>query len=180
MSMTFAEMWNNGWAALRAYWYFRRATELGSKVRVWGNPAIRNRGRMVIHDRVRVYSTMARTEMGVGPDGLLEIGEGTSINWGVSIAATKLVKIGANCMIGAQVMMMDTDFHRMEPDRRMERPESEPIILEDNVWLAGRVIVLRGVTIGHDSVVGAGSVVARDIPPRSVAVGFPARVVQKL
>jgi maltose O-acetyltransferase len=50
--------------------------------------------------------------------------------------------------------------------------------MEDNVWLGNRVIVLPGVTIGHDAVVGAGAVVVKDIPPRSVAIGNPARVVK--
>jgi maltose O-acetyltransferase len=51
-------------------------------------------------------------------------------------------------------------------------------VLQDNVWLGNRVIVLPGVTIGHDAVVGAGAVVSRDIPPRSVAVGVPAQVIK--
>ena len=57
---------------------------------------------------------------------------------------------------------------------------SGPIILEENVWLGARVIVLRGVTVGAGSVIGAGSVVTRDIPPRSVAAGLPARVIRAL
>jgi maltose O-acetyltransferase len=75
---------------------------------------------------------------------------------------------------------MDNDFHRLEPERRQEKPPSSPIILEENVWLGARVIVLPGVTIGAGTVVGAGSVVTRSIPSRSVAVGVPARVVKSL
>jgi len=75
---------------------------------------------------------------------------------------------------------MDNDFHRLEPERRNERPDSAPIILEDNVWLGARVIVLKGVTIGEGSVIGAGSVVTKDIPPRSLAVGMPAKVIKTL
>ena len=59
---------------------------------------------------------------------------------------------------------MDNDFHRIEPERRLEWPESKPIIIEDNVWLGARVIVLAGVTIGDDSCIGAGSVVNRRHP----------------
>jgi maltose O-acetyltransferase len=75
---------------------------------------------------------------------------------------------------------MDNDFHRVEPERRHEVPESLPIILGENVWLGARVVVLRGVTIGAHSVVAAGSVVTRDIPPRTLAAGVPARVVREL
>ena len=75
---------------------------------------------------------------------------------------------------------MDNDFHRIEPERRLERPESRPITIDDNVWIGARVIVLAGVTIGADSCIGAGSVVIDDIPPRSLAVGVPARVIREL
>ena len=77
-------------------------------------------------------------------------------------------------------MIIDNAFHRLEPDRRMERPESGPAVLEENVRLGARVIVMAGVTIGADSAVGAGSVVTRDVSPGSVAAGVPARVVRDL
>jgi maltose O-acetyltransferase len=76
--------------------------------------------------------------------------------------------------------MMDNDFHRLEPERRDEIPPSAPIVLEEGVWLGVRVIVLRGVTIGAGSVVGAGSIVVRDVPPRSLAAGAPAKVIRTL
>lgn len=76
--------------------------------------------------------------------------------------------------------MMDNDFHSLKPERRTEQPDSAPIILEENVWIGARVIVLRSVTIGRGSVVGAGSIVNRDISPRSLAVGVSARVIRKL
>jgi acetyltransferase-like isoleucine patch superfamily enzyme len=105
---------------------------------------------------------------------VLEIGEATSINYGTSIAAPESVRIGPRCNIGTYVIIMESDFHRLEPERRNEHPESRPIVLEGNVWLGARVIVLGGVTIGAVSVVVAGLVVTHDIPPRSVAVGMTA------
>jgi maltose O-acetyltransferase len=68
----------------------------------------------------------------------------------------------------------------MEPERRNEMPASAPIVLEENVWIGIRAIVLRGVTIGQGSVIGAGSVVVNDVPPRSLAAGVPARVIRTL
>lgn len=135
---------------------------------------------MRIRDRVRLVSTIVPLEIGVGADATLEIGEGVFINYGVSLGVTKLVLIGAGSSIGPYVMMMDNDFHRLEPERRNELPPSAPIVLEDNVWLGARVTVLRGVTIGAGSVIGAASVVVHDIPPRSVAAGVPARVLRTL
>ena len=175
-----SRVWNNGWAVLRARYYLRQATSVGPKVRLWGRPSVRNDGRMIIGNRARLVSTITPLELVAGRDGTLEIGEGVFINYGCSIAASKLIRIGPNCSIGTYVIIMDNDFHRLEPERRNERPESMPIILEENVWLGARVIVLRGVTIGAGSAIGAGSVVTRDIPPRSVAVGVPARVIKTL
>jgi acetyltransferase-like isoleucine patch superfamily enzyme len=171
---------DNGAAVARAQWHLRSAERLGARVRLWGNPQITNSGRLLVGERVRLVSTIATLEIAVGPEGLLEIGDSVFINYGCSLGVTKSIKIGKNCSIGTHVIMMDNDFHRMEPERRNERPESRPIVLEDNVWLGARAIVLRGVTIGEGSVVGAGSVVTRDVPPRSVAAGVPAKVVKAL
>jgi acetyltransferase-like isoleucine patch superfamily enzyme len=169
-----------GPAVLRARWYLRDATRLGSKVRVWGHPAISNRGTLSIGDRVRIVSTIATTEIRVSEGGSLDIGDSVYINHGCSIGATLSIRIGANCSIGSHTIIMDNDFHRIEPERRDELPPSAPIVLEERVWLGVRVIVLRGVTIGAGSVIAAGSVVVRDIPARSLAGGVPAKVIRTL
>ena len=169
-----------GWPVLQGRWYFRGATELGERVRVWGRPVVAPYGRLVVHPRVQVRSTVAKTELVVYDGGLLEIGERVYINYGCSIAASQHISIGARCSIGTHVMMMDNDFHRLEPERRDERPESRPIIIEENVWIGGRTIILGGVTIGADSAIGAGSVVTTDVPPRTVVAGSPARVIREL
>ena len=178
--MRLGSVWSDGWAVVRAYWYLRGATHLGKRIRVWGRPAVQAHGRLIVGDRVRLVSTIARTELVVGPDGTLEIGESAFINYGCSIAANQLVRIGSMCSLGTHVIIMDNDFHRIDPERRNERPESRPIILEKNVWVGARAIILRGVTVGAGSVIGAGSVVTRDVPPRSVAAGMPARVIRSL
>ena len=135
---------------------------------------------MIIGARVRLVSTAAKLEIATLEGGTLEIGERTFVNYGGSIAPAESVHIGADCLIGTHSIIMDNDFHRIEPERRLEWPESKPIVIEDNVWLGARVIVLGGVTIGRDSCIGAGSVVTGDIPPRSLAVGVPARVIRTL
>jgi acetyltransferase-like isoleucine patch superfamily enzyme len=165
---------------LWACWCLRRATHLGQGARVWGRPSLRLGGTCWIGDRVRLVSTIATTEVVVKRGGLLEILDGTYINYGCSIAVTNRLRIGTQCRIGPYVMISDNQFHCLEPDRRDELPESEPVTLEDNIWLGARVIVLPGVTIGMNSVIGAGSVVSRDIPPNSVAAGVPAKVIKKL
>lgn len=178
--MSIKDIWQNGLAVLRARYFLRQADLIGPKVRVWGKPVVKSWGNLAISDRVRLVSTIATTEIVVGGEGKLTIGASTFINYGCSIAAEQLVEIGANCSIGTYVMIMDNNFHRLEPDRRNERPCSHPIRLGDNVWLGGRVIILPGVTIGNDSVIGAGSVVTKNIPAGVVAGGVPAKVIRTL
>ncbi len=178
--MNSRQVWDDGTAVLRAQWYLRHATSVGSRVRLRGRPIILNQGRMLIGSRVQLVSTAATLELVAMKGGTLEIGERTLVNYGGSIAAAESVRIGARCLIGTHAIIMDNDFHRIEPERRLEWPESKPINIEDNVWLGARVIVLGGVTIGEDSCIAAGSVVNQDIPPRSLAAGVPARVIRKL
>lgn len=135
-----------------------------------------NGGALVIGARTRIYSTTVPSEFATYPGGRLEIGERVFLNYGASIVAHELVRIGNGCDIGTYAIIMDNDYHGVE--ERHQLPPSAPIVIEDNVWLGARVIVLKGVTIGHDSVIGAGSVVTRSIPARSVAAGVPARVLR--
>ncbi len=173
-------VWENGKSVVRARWYLRHADEVGTRVRLGGRPAVTNHGRMIIGERVQLVSTIATLELVADEGGLLDIGPRTLVNFGCSLVATKLVRIGAHCHIGPYTMMLDNDFHRVEPERRLERPESKPIIVEENVWIGARVILMSGVTVGKDACVGAGSVVTSDIPPRTLAAGVPARVIREL
>lgn len=180
MTVSIAQLRSDGQAVLMARWYLRNADEVGTRVRLRGRPRVENLGRLIVHDRVQLVSTVAKLDIATGPDGIMEIGSRTFVNYGTSISASERVTIGANCQIGTYVIIMDNSFHRLEPERRHERPPSQPIVLEDNVWLGARVIVMPGVTIGTGCAVGAGSVVTRDLPPRSLAAGVPARVLRTL
>ena len=106
------------------------------------------------------------------------IGPGTFVNSGAVILDVGRVVIGADVQIGPNVQIL-TPTHPLEPDLRRSGAEAaEPITIGDNAWLGGGVIVCPGVTIGRDTVVGAGAVVTRDLPPGVLAVGNPARVVR--
>jgi acetyltransferase-like isoleucine patch superfamily enzyme len=174
------QLWTDVRSVLGARWYLRHADEVGARVRVRGRPMISNYGRMVIGSRVQLISTAATLEIVTRQGGTLEIGDRTLVNYGGSIAAADSVRIGPRCLIGPHVLIMDNDFHRIEPERRLEWPESKPITIGENVWIGARVIVLAGVTIGDDSCIGAGSIVNEDIPPRVFAAGVPARVIRHL
>ncbi|MBR7676493.1 sugar O-acetyltransferase [Streptomyces sp. NPDC054796] len=108
------------------------------------------------------------------------IGPRTFANWGLVLADVARITIGADVQIGPHVQLL-TPTHPLEPEPRRAKWESaKPITIGDNVWLGGGVIVCPGVTIGEDTVVGAGSVVTRDLPPGVLAVGNPARVIREL
>lgn len=163
------------WPALNARIRLRGAV-LGRRVTLRGRPAVTNDGRMTFGDRVRLVSTVARLELVTLPGGHLEIGDNVFINYGSSLVASSHVRVGNDCLIGTHVMVMDCDFHRVE-DKSWDTTGT-PILIEDRVWLGNRSMVLKGVRIGHDSVVAAGSVVTRDVPPRAVVAGVPAVVVR--
>ena len=162
--------------ALNARVRLRGAT-LGRRVTLRGRPVVSNQGRMTIGDRARLVSTVVPLELVTLPGGHLELGTNVFVNYGTSIVASTHVRIGDDCLIGTHVMVMDTDFHRVE-DKAWDTGGS-PVILEDRVWLGNRCMVLKGVRIGHDSVVAAGSVVTRDVPPRTLVAGVPAAIVRQ-
>ena len=97
------------------------------------------------------------------------------------------ITLGDNVNLGADVMLLDTDCHSIDyMDRRtrstddVRNTKSKPIIIEDDVLVGARSIVMKGVTIGARSVIGAGSVVTRSIPTDSIAAGNPCRIIKKI
>jgi len=113
-------------------------------------------------------------------DAKISIGEGTICTSNLSVVAQEAVTIGKECNIGDMVSILDSDFHGIGADERKQEGESAPVVIEDNVWLGNRVIVLKGVTIGENSVVAAGAVVTNSIPSNVIAGGVPAKVIRDL
>jgi maltose O-acetyltransferase len=110
----------------------------------------------------------------------IHIGARTFVNYNLTALDVARITIGEDCQIGPNVQLL-TPTHPIDPQPRRDKLEAaEPIVLEDNVWLGGGVIVCPGVTIGENSVIGAGAVVTRDIPANVVAVGNPARVIRSV
>jgi len=110
----------------------------------------------------------------------ITVGAGTFINYNLTALDVAPITIGRDCQIGPNVQLL-TPTHPIDPQPRRDKLEAAlPITLGDNVWLGGGVIVLPGVSIGENSVIGAGSVVTRDVPANVVAVGNPARVIRSI
>src|SRR3954470_3035112 len=157
--------------------YLRHCNEVGKRARTRGMPFIENLGRIVIGDDFNFVSLFVQSHLVTGPGALLEIGNSVSINFGAGISAHEHVKIGERVRMGPYVMIMDSDYHAAKD--RNEKPTA-PVVIEDDVWLAGRVSVLRGARIGKGSVITAGSVVSGEIPAGVIAGGVPARVFRRI
>lgn len=162
---------------LNARLQLRRASRVGS-VRLRGRALVKNDGRMVFGDRLRLWGNVVPLQFTCFRGGRLEIGEGTFINHGSDISAATSVTIGGNCNIGQFAIIIDSDFHDLYDHQAPGA--AAPVIIEDDVWLAARVTVLRGSRIGRGSVIGAHAVVSGEIPPYSLAVGVPAKVIRSL
>ena len=112
--------------------------------------------------------------------GAISIGDRTFVNVDAVMLDVAPITIGAACQIATRVQLL-TATHPIDPEpRRLGWEYGQPITLGDNVWLGGGVIVCPGVTIGEDTVVGAGAVVTRDLPAGVVAAGVPARVQREI
>lgn len=110
----------------------------------------------------------------------LHVGARSFVNFNLVALDVREIYIGDDVQIGPNVQLL-TATHPLEPGLRRDKWEGgKPIIIENNVWLGGGVIVCPGVTIGENTVVGAGAVVTRDLPAGVVAVGNPAKPIRQL
>lgn len=118
------------------------------------------------------------------PGAQISIGAGTVFNNSCTlIANTTSISIGKDCRIGFGFVCMDSDFHGLKPgERDMEgtRLPDAPVSIGDNVFIGSGVTVLKGRRIGDGSVIAAGSVVTRDVPPNCIAGGNPCRVIRQI
>ena len=112
---------------------------------------------------------------------LITIGSNSFLNYDAILMDCAPITVGDDVSIGPRAQLL-TALHPVDDhELRRERWErAEPIVVGDNVWFGGGVIVCAGVTVGENAVVGAGSVVTRDVPPGVLAAGSPARVIRTL
>jgi len=117
------------------------------------------------------------------PSTEIVIGSGTWINNNFSaIAESSSIRIGRRCLIGANVEIIDSDFHAMKhEDRGAGKPiKAKPVCIGDDVFIGSNVKILKGVSIGDGSVIANGAIVSKDIPSRAIAGGNPAKVIKMI
>jgi acetyltransferase-like isoleucine patch superfamily enzyme len=153
---------------------FRRLP--GSTIRIGNNCQFRSSkwSNLVGINRPCIISTLSETAT-------VEIGTDCGFS-GTIISSASRISIGDRVMCGANVTITDTDWHAIDSqERRGGRPgQTAPVLIGDDVWLGMNVIVLKGVEIGSQTVIGAGSVVSRSLPSGVIAAGQPAVVIREI
>jgi acetyltransferase-like isoleucine patch superfamily enzyme len=145
---------------------------------------------VVIGNHVSCY---AGCSFSIGEEGKCTIGDFTLLN-GALIMAEERIDIGSHCLVSWNVGIADSDFHPLDPAQRLvdaqalapyfkDRPprpklRTAPVKIADNVWIGMNAVILKGVTIGENCVVAAGSVVTKSVPPNTVVAGNPAIIVK--
>jgi acetyltransferase-like isoleucine patch superfamily enzyme len=165
-------------ALFNAQLRMRRRTSVPLSVRLKGKVRIRGDGRLVLGNGITLIGNVVPIEFVSHKGACITIGDHTFINYGSSISAHKRVAIGRHCLLGHYTLILDNNEHDLQQHRML--PPSDPVAIEDHVWIGSRVCILPGVRVGHHSAVGAGSIVTTDIPPYCLAVGNPARVVRNI
>ncbi len=162
---------------LAAVWRLRGAS-LADRIVVRGRfPRLTRLGKVSVGSRVSFRSDALPVRIGAGPRGKLSVGDNCFINGGTSIYAGGSIAIGPNCLIGENVTIIDRSFHQIEEGAEVV---TRPVVIGRNVWLANNAVILPGVEIGEHSVVGAGSVVTKSFPARSLVAGNPARLIREI
>ncbi len=176
---------------VRLYCKLNKRIKLGKNVRFFCAPSIiiKDGGTLKIGDNVTINSDNHGYHVNMykpckllidRPGGSINIGKNTRIH-GSCIHAYEEITIGENCLIAANCQIIDGNGHDLSlqnPENRIHtKGHSNPIIIEDHVWIATNVVVLPGVKIGKGSVITANSVVHKNIPPGVIAGGNPIHVI---
>lgn len=181
------KLWNS--MKLRTYGH---AVEVKGRVTIIGKFYLRLKEpcKLIIGDNLDVRSGFCynpisrniRTAFCLEKGARVVIGNNVGIS-GSCIRAHQSITIGNNVKIGGDSLIVDSDGHALDAEiRRTERDREEklcaPVVIEDDVLIGARCIIMKGVTIGHNSIIGAGSIVTKSIPANSVAAGNPCKVIR--
>jgi acetyltransferase-like isoleucine patch superfamily enzyme len=155
----------------------RRAGARSAIVTVQGRRPVLVTEGSITCERLYLRCTPVPAELGAARKGSLVLGQRVFINTGATVVANHSITLGDDCLIGDFVAIFDTDHHRLEPSRPTR---VAPVRLCANVWVGRSATILPGVTIGDHAVVAPGSLVTKDVPPRTLVAGVPARPIRTL
>ena len=173
-------------------WLRWRGVDVKGDANIIGKPHIKMsiNSKIVFGNRVTLHSNADMNPSGIvhpcrlttlSPGAEIIVGEDSGMS-GVTICSACGVSVGKYVGLGANVSIFDTDFHPINPLYRRfddgKNTKKARVVIEDYVWIGANSIVLKGVHIGYGAVIGAGSVVTKDVPPLTIYAGNPARYVK--
>jgi acetyltransferase-like isoleucine patch superfamily enzyme len=165
---------------LQKYWtslFRKKCNRIGSEPNINGKVKFSGPGKLICGNFLFLQCERFNPiKIHIEENAELLLGDQVFLNNGVQLSCSNKIHIGNHIDIADECLIIDNDFHGVGDNL----PKKAPIIIEDDVWLATRVIVLKGVTIGKGSVIGAGSIVTKSIPPNSFAAGVPAKVLRSI
>jgi acetyltransferase-like isoleucine patch superfamily enzyme len=159
--------------------------------KIFGLITVKNHGRMSLGSNIRINSSRyanviggdTRTSFVVKKGATLQLGNNISISNAAFYCNSSII-IEDHVMIGGSCKVWDSDFHPLDPELRKTNPRdnflSRPIHIKESAFIGGCSIILKGVTIGRNSIIGAGSVVSRNVPDNEIWGGNPAMFIKKL
>lgn len=162
-----------------------------SNFKIFGLLTVSNKGKLVIGSNVRIntnrYANViggdTRTSFVIKKGGSIILGSNISISNSAFYSSSSII-LEDHVMIGGSCKIWDSDFHPIDPEVRKQTPNlhytSRPIHIKQSAFIGGSSIILKGVTIGRNAVIGAGSVVVKDVPDNEIWAGNPARFIKKL
>jgi acetyltransferase-like isoleucine patch superfamily enzyme len=187
-----------GWWCLVSGLRYRKGLELKGAVKIIKKSPLKcfflntSNGKLTIGEHFKCNNQICSNSLGLiqpcvfnisSPGSMLAIGNNVGIS-GSTLCASKSIIIGNNVLIGSGCLITDSDSHPIDWKERINGCENKTscsgIVIEDNVFIGARSIVLKGVTIGEGAVVGAGSVVTKDVPANTVVAGNPAKLIRCL
>jgi len=169
---------------LKSFWYrikyekILKIATFGKRFRVKGKLIIKGPGRVIIGDDVVCDDRV--TPYTHSPEAVIRIGNRVFLN-GTRFGSAQSITVGSECIL-ADCRIMDTDFHSLSRYRHTDDAPVivSPVYISDNVWIAGQTAILKGVTIGKNSVVGFGSVIVSSVPENVVVAGNPAKIIKNI
>jgi Acetyltransferase (isoleucine patch superfamily) len=180
------------WVPLAAKFFYRealvryRCTSVGRRLQIEGRiPDIEGNGKVIIGDNVRIGPNCSWfVGHKVSTDASLVVGNNVSLGYRGMISVVTTVTIGDRTMLAGGVSIFDNPSHPISPRKRfhhepIDLDDAKPVVIGRNCWLGGGAVILRGVTIGDNSIVAAGSIVTKPIPANVLAGGVPATILRE-
>jgi acetyltransferase-like isoleucine patch superfamily enzyme len=165
-------------AYIRGFFLKRKFKTSGPLISYGKTIVIKRNGVIEIGKHTRLWPDVKLVAMSQqsGRQAIIRIGDYSSLGDRTQVHCSQSVTIGNYALIAWDVNILEHDYHAPGGGN----PIPEPITIEDEVWIACRCIILKGVTIGKGAIIGAGSVVTKSIPPYTFAAGNPARIIKKV